>query len=89
MTEPAKAAGGEYGGAMGSNVAGMALAKVAEPFDATVEFTIADACKARGWSVRRAHRALVAEVKAGRLTRRRVIDGYRRYYAYRMTEVKP
>lgn len=73
---------------MSTTIAELALSKVSEPFDAAIEFTVGDACKARGWSPRRAQRALSQEVRDGRLSYRVVVDGMRRYYAYRIAEEK-
>ena len=61
-----------------------ALADIRSPFDASVEFTATDVCRSKGWAMRTANRTLLDQTRAGRLIRRKVIDGYRRYYAYRV-----
>jgi len=69
-----------------TEIALRALQHVDMPFDPEVEFTVEDAAKARGWSLRKARQVLQDEAKAGHLARRRVSQGYEHFYAYRMVE---
>ena len=71
-----------------NNPAALALAHISQPFNAAEEFTVEDACKTRGWAKRRARAVLLGEVRGGRLSRRRITDGLRRYYAYSVIKEK-